>query len=150
MIRPAQHVLLGQGRAAEPEPIGWDLSTVMQEAGDWTLTNGDMTATWNEIRSVIRALPGRSSGKRYYEMTVANGASQTAVAIAQSDFAAISSGLPTGGYVFFRQNSQIFTTGGTYHGTTASWGAGDVVGVCLLYTSPSPRDKRQSRMPSSA
>ena len=25
-----------------------------------------------------------------------------------------------------------------------------VVGACLLYTSPSPRDKRQSRMPSSA
>ena len=24
------------------------------------------------------------------------------------------------------------------------------MGVCLLYTSPSPRDKRQSRMPSSA
>ena len=26
----------------------------------------------------------------------------------------------------------------------------DSAGVCLLYTSPSPRDKRQSRMPSSA
>ena len=26
----------------------------------------------------------------------------------------------------------------------------EVVGLCLLYTSPSPRDKRQSRMPSSA
>ena len=25
-----------------------------------------------------------------------------------------------------------------------------IIGVCLLYTSPSPRDKRQSRMPSSA
>ena len=25
-----------------------------------------------------------------------------------------------------------------------------VLGACLLYTSPSPRDKRQSRMPSSA
>ena len=25
-----------------------------------------------------------------------------------------------------------------------------VINVCLLYTSPSPRDKRQSRMPSSA
>ena len=26
----------------------------------------------------------------------------------------------------------------------------DLVHICLLYTSPSPRDKRQSRMPSSA
>ena len=26
----------------------------------------------------------------------------------------------------------------------------DAIGTCLLYTSPSPRDKRQSRMPSSA
>ena len=36
-----------------------------------------------------------------------------------------------------------------YHhmnGTDAYW----QVGTCLLYTSPSPRDKRQSRMPSSA
>ena len=36
-----------------------------------------------------------------------------------------------------------------------SWGDGDSldrehVRDCLLYTSPSPRDKRQSRMPSSA
>ena len=28
--------------------------------------------------------------------------------------------------------------------------APDLLGSCLLYTSPSPRDKRQSRMPSSA
>ena len=27
---------------------------------------------------------------------------------------------------------------------------GEVTDICLLYTSPSPRDKRQSRMPSSA
>ena len=27
---------------------------------------------------------------------------------------------------------------------------GDIEFICLLYTSPSPRDKRQSRMPSSA
>ena len=31
-----------------------------------------------------------------------------------------------------------------------SRGIGDHGDVCLLYTSPSPRDKRQSRMPSSA
>ena len=30
-----------------------------------------------------------------------------------------------------------------------AWAIGRA-GVCLLYTSPSPRDKRQSRMPSSA
>ena len=30
-------------------------------------------------------------------------------------------------------------------------GMGSILsGICLLYTSPSPRDKRQSRMPSSA
>ena len=28
--------------------------------------------------------------------------------------------------------------------------AGSVLGVCLLYTSPSPRDRQKSRMPSSA
>ena len=54
------------------------------------------------------------------------------------------------------------TFGGSIHGTgnTASTvtditsldgGTGAVtVNACLLYTSPSPRDKRQSRMPSSA
>ena len=29
-------------------------------------------------------------------------------------------------------------------------GSNDISNICLLYTSPSPRDKRQSRMPSSA
>ena len=28
--------------------------------------------------------------------------------------------------------------------------SGNLILICLLYTSPSPRDKRQSRMPSSA
>ena len=34
--------------------------------------------------------------------------------------------------------------------TTAAGGTPYSKYVCLLYTSPSPRDKRQSRMPSSA
>ena len=34
--------------------------------------------------------------------------------------------------------------------TTYSYGKKSRDGICLLYTSPSPRDKRQSRMPSSA
>ena len=35
-------------------------------------------------------------------------------------------------------------------GQGAGFGFGGFGGFCLLYTSPSPRDKRQSRMPSSA
>ena len=37
--------------------------------------------------------------------------------------------------------------GHTYHAVVSIGGRPD---PCLLYTSPSPRDKRQSRMPSSA
>ena len=37
-----------------------------------------------------------------------------------------------------------------YGGGAAGGGAAAGAGACLLYTSPSPRDKRQSRMPSSA
>ena len=32
----------------------------------------------------------------------------------------------------------------------SDWSKVDIYSSCLLYTSPSPRDKRQSRMPSSA
>ena len=37
-----------------------------------------------------------------------------------------------------------------YYGRDAFYQIDDVLLTCLLYTSPSPRDKRQSRMPSSA
>ena len=40
--------------------------------------------------------------------------------------------------------------GGTIEAKQASAKEGLGTGACLLYTSPSPRDKRQSRMPSSA
>ena len=35
-------------------------------------------------------------------------------------------------------------------GSNLDWGFNKHPPICLLYTSPSPRDKRQSRMPSSA
>ena len=43
-------------------------------------------------------------------------------------------------------------TTGVLRLTIASHGCsvGSYIKICLLYTSPSPRDKRQSRMPSSA
>ena len=45
--------------------------------------------------------------------------------------------VPAGSLIPFRARRVLAT------GTTAA-------NICLLYTSPSPRDKRQSRMPSSA
>ena len=52
------------------------------------------------------------------------------------------SGLPAGTVIY---NS---TDGIVQHWNGSSWIS--MSNVCLLYTSPSPRDKRQSRMPSSA
>ena len=46
------------------------------------------------------------------------------------------------------QNPDVFA--GNYNTRTNRVGAATDGGICLLYTSPSPRDKRQSRMPSSA
>ena len=59
----------------------------------------------------------------------------------------------TGNYTIRVANGSTITfdTGAT--GNTALTGNLTVAGTtttCLLYTSPSPRDKRQSRMPSSA
>ena len=45
---------------------------------------------------------------------------------------------------------QIVTTGANQPGDTFTEGFAAFTYFCLLYTSPSPRDKRQSRMPSSA
>ena len=54
-----------------------------------------------------------------------------------------------GSAVVFNENT--FDSGDkTIFGKTGNWGYQDVIDICLLYTSPSPRDKRQSRMPSSA
>ena len=47
-------------------------------------------------------------------------------------------------------NSNINTVAGVSSNVTTVAGVASNVTTCLLYTSPSPRDKRQSRMPSSA
>ena len=52
-------------------------------------------------------------------------------------------GAASGALFFTAGTTQVFTTGGNTNGNGFQES-------CLLYTSPSPRDKRQSRMPSSA
>ena len=43
-----------------------------------------------------------------------------------------------------------YSTSNEVSGTGYSAGGGTLTNVCLLYTSPSPRDRQKSRMPSSA
>ena len=52
--------------------------------------------------------------------------------------------LPAGDLERYKPGSRVVVPFGR------STRVGVVIGTCLLYTSPSPRDKRQSRMPSSA
>ena len=47
-------------------------------------------------------------------------------------------------------NGEVFTTGVISRELSKAVNARAGYSTCLLYTSPSPRDKRQSRMPSSA
>ena len=57
-------------------------------------------------------------------------------------------------YHFFQQLVNGLTIGSTYAliaiGYTMVYGIIGMINFCLLYTSPSPRDQRGSRMPSSA
>ena len=56
------------------------------------------------------------------------------------------------GYASVTGNSNRYSDGGFYLSPSFGirFGVTNNVGICLLYSSPSPRDKRQSRMPSSA
>ena len=51
------------------------------------------------------------------------------------------------GLPFKLKNFMLFKDGNNFQGEIESV---TLPKLCLLYTSPSPRDKRQSRMPSSA
>ena len=62
------------------------------------------------------------------------------------NMAVIHDGVTTGGFDVFRARWELISTSQTL-GTSLRY---LVDTSCLLYTSPSPRDKRQSRMPSSA
>ena len=52
------------------------------------------------------------------------------------------------GLILVNFGIQIFVLGPDQVGYDSTWGP--VLSICLLYTSPSPRDGRISRMPSSA
>ena len=53
-----------------------------------------------------------------------------------------------GAYGYYKDTQQRIAT--LTQNNAKLKGANDTNNACLLYTSPSPRDKRQSRMPSSA
>ena len=67
------------------------------------------------------------------------------------DLPLIDDGFIEGPEVFeLRLNNAGSSTGGNVQVDPAGGSLATTINDCLLYTSPSPRDKRQSRMPSSA
>ena len=53
-------------------------------------------------------------------------------------------------HIFTTYNNVLMTATDLTGAETIGKVSGGMITNCLLYTSPSPRDKRQSRMPSSA
>ena len=51
---------------------------------------------------------------------------------------------------FAAKRGEVVILGQELHAATSTLGPAGELGACLLYTSPSPRDQRGSRMPSSA
>ena len=78
------------------------------------------------------------------------GPGQTAVAVERQEAAV--TGLERGAVVLARQGCQRLTAGAQRELLRSPWPAAArvIVELCLLYTSPSPRDRTRSRMPSSA
>ena len=74
-----------------------------------------------------------------------------ALALSILAVAAAGEGHDHGGTMAFEWGGIFDTPDNSYTWAAQAVGAGEERAyVCLLYTSPSPRDKRQSRMPSSA
>nr|CUV15983.1 protein of unknown function [Ralstonia solanacearum] len=68
--------------------------------------------------------------------------------IAGNDLAVSGGGISNAAGATLHADHDLSVTGATTNRGTVE--ALNDVKICLLYTSPSPRDKRQSRMPSSA
>lgn len=131
MMFPIVHGLLDIPRPIVP-PTLWSLDTVSPDVNGWSLFNNGITARYDGPRSAIRAVPGKSSGKLYYEMKMAGiGGNTTSAGVAQDDFTTPSSGLPEGSYLIWRSNSQVLTSLEGYKGTTAAYGDNDVLGFAV-------------------
>lgn len=133
MMFPIVHGLLDIPRPIAP-PTLWDLDTVSPDVNGWTLFNSGATARYDSPRSVIRAIPGKSSGKLYYEMQITGieGQATPSAGLAQDNFEANpSTGLPTGNYLVWRRNSQVFTSLEGYKGTTGAYTDNTIIGFAV-------------------
>ena len=121
--------------------------------GSWLLDPYDYTLSGSEVTAIQTALSegtditvstSNSSNPSFTYTDPGSGSS------ANTSITADNASDPTGGTITL--NDEIMISGS---------GSGDLIlradkkiilnnNICLLYTSPSPRDKRQSRMPSSA
>ena len=109
--------------------------------GDSDLTIRGLTLTGGVANSDGGGINFASSGELTLEQSIVSGNSSVG---------------DGGGISVFGDYAQTTITNSTISGNSANFGGGISSGVdttsitCLLYTSPSPRDRQKSRMPSSA
>ena len=123
-----------------------DGAVVANTNTDWNAVNADLPS-----QPIIAFIPGTKHGTRevFEEKVLLQGCEDTGAFEAFMEINGGDEDAAEGACMAVRSDGLSVDIDGDYTETLARIEA-DNNGICLLYTSPSPRDKRQSRMPSSA
>ena len=101
---------------------------------------------WIEFISNTDGTPNNSSGKFIMKLDVSDGASEYVQGWYHIRYDLTANDVPIDRVTLFdTQIENGSTSDGPENGNIATF-----TNICLLYTSPSPRDRQKSRMPSSA
>ena len=114
--------------------VSWSISPAVPAGLTFNTSTGEISGTPTAVASATN-----------YTVTATNtgGSATTTISILVNDAPPSAVSYGTNGLTLTKNATMTAITPTSSGGTVASWS-------CLLYTSPSPRDKRQSRMPSSA
>ena len=114
------------------------------DAGNYVLT-GSNTSTTADIVQANLTIIANNASKIADGIPYAGGNGVRYLGFVGAEDASV-----LGGTLAYGGSAQGATNAGNYNINPSGLTSGNYLITCLLYTSPSPRDKRQSRMPSSA
>ena len=135
-------------------------------AGALILTENEYNASPDEVANTRCDEVGHTISNNYFfnytkqDASLSNAGDSETIRVGTSEFQNVNSATTVSGNYFVQADgeNEIISNksmNNTYTNNTFRRSRGSLVlrhgaNACLLYTSPSPRDKRQSRMPSSA